>query len=212
MDDSTQIDAERARAEIASGALRGSALLDRLLAVPPLSRDAWVDALLAIEPLPPDDPALPRGAVPYLPCGVDEIVLMSREAPVSASDTLVDLGSGLGRVAILAHLATGARARGIEIQAHLVQSAITRAAELGLAEVSFVHGDASETELEGTIFFLYAPCTGAMLARLIARLEAVARRHPIVVCAVGVELRAASWLVERRTSSPSLVIYDSRTR
>lgn len=196
------------RAEIASGALRGARLLSQLRAVPFTGRDAWVDELLGVEP-PPPDVALPPGAVPYLPCGVDEIVAAVVEAPLRAHDELVDIGSGLGRVAILAHLLSGARCHGIELQAHLVAAAQERCAALELSEVSFVEGDAASTALEGGVFFLYAPCNGAMLAAVLERLLEVARRRPIVVAAVGVELHEP-WLVARETSLPALTLYDSR--
>jgi len=210
VNDALRIRARTARSEIKSGALRGTALLELIRAVPWLDRDVWVDELLGIEDPPPDIPDLPRGAVPYLPCGADEIVAMVLEAPVRPDDTLVDLGSGLGRAVILAHLLSGARAWGLEIQEPLVLRARARAAELGLAAVSFVHGDATETELDGSIFFLYSPCNGEMLTRLIRRLEQIARRRPIIVCAVGVEFHDAPWLVRRTTSNVSLTLYDSR--
>jgi hypothetical protein len=83
--------------------------MQRILSVPHAERDAWVDALLALPELPADSPGLPAGAVPYLPAGVAEILALVSEAPLREGDELVDLGSGLGRVAILAHLLSGAR-------------------------------------------------------------------------------------------------------
>ncbi len=210
VDDSLRIRARAARAEIASGALRGAALLELLCAVPFCDRDAWVDELLGIEPPPPDAPDLPRGAVPYLPCGVDEIIATVQDAPVGPDDELVDLGSGLGRVVVLAHLLSGARTRGIEIQAPLVDRARARCAALGLTAVSFVHGDAAGAELDGSIFFLYAPCNGDLLARVVRRLEDVARRRPIVVAAVALELPDVPWLAARSTSRVALTLYESR--
>ncbi len=209
MDDALRLRARAARAGIASGALRGAALLAALRAVPVLDRDVWVDELLGIEPPPPDGPELPRGAVPYLPCGVDEIVAMVEEVPVVPDDELVDLGAGLGRVVVLAHLLSGARTRGIEIQARLVDRARARCAALGLAAISFVHGDAAGAELDGSIFFLYAPFGGDTLARVVHRLEGVAQRRPIVVAAVGLELPDAPWLIARSTSSAALMLYES---
>jgi hypothetical protein len=210
VDDSLRLRARAVRAEVASGALRGAALLDALRAVPFGDRDAWVDELLEIEPPPPDAPDLPRGAVPYLPCGVDEILALMQEAPVGPGDELVDLGSGLGRVAILVHLLSGARTRGIEIQVPLVDRARARCAELGLTAVSFVQANAADCELDGSIFFLYAPFNGDLLARVVRRLEAVARRRPIVVAAVALELPDAPWLATRSTSSTALTLYESR--
>src|SRR5271156_2286574 len=116
MNESLRLSAQKARAAVRSGALRGAPFHELLLSIAEPDRDAWVDELLAIEELPLDVPDLPRGSIPYLPCEVDAIVAMVDEAPLRASDHLVDLGSGLGRAAILAHLLSGARASGIEIQ------------------------------------------------------------------------------------------------
>jgi predicted RNA methylase len=148
--------------------------------------------------------------VPYLPCGVDEIVAMVREVPVRPTDELVDLGAGLGRVAMLVHLLSGARALGVEIQAPLVHRARARCAELALADVSFVHADAADAELDGSIFFLYAPFGGGVLARVVRRLEDLARRRPIVLAAVGLELHDVPWLTARATSSVALTLYEAR--
>jgi len=210
VDDSLRIRARAARAEIESGVLRGAALLELLLAMPLDERDVWLDLVLGIEELPSDVPDLPRGSVPYLPCGVEEILATVHEVPVRPDDELVDLGSGLGRVVILAHLLSGARASGVEIQEHLVRSARARCEDLALADVSFVHANAVDVELDGSIFFLYAPFNGEMLRSVLRRIEEVARRKSIVVCAVGMELNDVSWLLPRKTSCLALTLYDSR--
>jgi hypothetical protein len=198
------------RAEIASGRLRGSALLARILSVPFVERDAWVDDVLGFVEPPPDVPDLPRGSVPYLPCAVDEILAMVREVPVLADDELVDLGSGLGRVVLLAHLVSGAAALGVEIQGPLVALARERARELALPRVSFVCANAAEIALDGSVFFLYAPFNGAMRAAVLRRLEEVARRRPIVVGAVDAELHDLPWLLRRDPpATTSLTLYDS---
>jgi len=203
------------RARIRAEGVERTALLESLLTVPPHDRDAWVDALLGIDELPTDAPDLPRDAVPYLPCSVDEILAVVREVPISADDELVDLGAGLGRVAILVHLLTRARSHGVELQAPLVRSARACCAALGLDGVTFTHGDAAETVLDGSVFFLYTPFSGATLTRALARLEEVARRRSIVVCAVGFELPRLAWLPPReRTGEPrsaiaALTLYES---
>jgi hypothetical protein len=209
VDPSLRLQANKARVEIADGALRGKPLLELLLSVPPGDRDVWTDELLGIRPPPPDAPDLPRGSVPYLPCGVEEILAVVRDAPVHPGDELVDLGSGLGRVAVLVHLLSGARTCGIEIQEHLVRDARARCDALALPDVSFVHADASKVELDGSVFFLYAPFNGAMFTSVLSRLEEVAHRRSIVVCAVGVELGGLPWLSPRASATPSVSLYDS---
>jgi hypothetical protein len=198
-----------AREQILAGTLRGGSLLERLLAVPFRDRDVWVDEVLGIDAPPPDAPDLPHGSVPYLPCGVEDIVAMVREVPLREGDELVDLGSGLGRVVVLGHLLSGARAWGVEIQEHLVVGARACTAELALSAVEFHHADAAETALDGSVFFLYAPFNGPMLTSVLRRVREVARRRPIVVAAVGLELRQERWLAPRRTSSAATMLYDS---
>jgi hypothetical protein len=179
------MDAAATRARVIAGDHR--AFGEALQKVAPHDRDAWTDAVLGIEPPPPDEP-LPAGAVPYLPCGVDEILAVVHGVPVGARDVVVDLGAGLGRVAMLVHLLSGSRTVGIEIQPQLVERARATA---------------------GSVFFLYAPFNGALLRRVLAKLSAVER--PFVVCAVDLELDV-DWLVSRPSSHRSVAIYDTVAR
>jgi SAM-dependent methyltransferase len=188
---------------------RGAALEALLHAAPFRERDALVDALFGFEACPPDMPSLPRGAVPYLPAGVDELLAFVHEAPVGVDDVVVDIGAGVGRAAVLVHLLSGAHARGIELQEPLVALARARCAALRLEDVTFVAADACDVMLDGSAYFLYAPCNGAMLARVLERLHDVARRRHIIVGAVGVELPGVEWLRARPTSCMSLTLYDS---
>lgn len=208
MNDELRQRAHNARAAIEAGTLRGAALGEEILAIPFGDRDAWIDELIGFDALPADAP-LPRGSVPYLPASVEEILTMVREVPVSADDVLVDLGSGVGRVLILAHLMTGARAVGIEIQEHLVAEARARCKALCIRGVTFDHANAAEIDLDGGVFFLYAPFNGEMLTAVLRQLQAVAQRRPIIVAAVGVELEGVPWLRARKTSCVSLMIYES---
>lgn len=186
----------------------GAVLFDRLMSTPPGDRESFIDRLLGIAP-PPADVDLPHGAVPYLPCGVDDILASVLEAPIKRDDVLVDLGSGLGRIVFLVHLLTGARACGIELQEPLVRMARASCRRLGLVDnVSFVHANAADVELDGSVFLLYAPCNGAMLTRVLERIEVVARRRSIIVCAVDLHLDVR-WLRPRSTSSLALTLYDS---
>jgi SAM-dependent methyltransferase len=141
--------------------------------------------------------------------GVAPIVRALIEAPVRRDDVFVDLGCGLGKVVVLAALITGARSRGIELQPTLVERA-RRAASAASVDVELTLGDARDAELgDGTVFYLYAPFTGAVLDSVLERLRAVASRRAIVVCALGLELDRASWLKRRDLDSFWLSIYDS---
>ncbi|HVU03498.1 MAG TPA: methyltransferase domain-containing protein [Polyangiaceae bacterium] len=189
-------------------ARRGLELAERLARLPPAERDRAAEVWLGIaEPPPTEAPG--AELVPYQPSGVSPIVRALREAVVTSDDVLVDLGSGLGKVVFLAALFTGAKARGIEREPALVRGAERAARELGL-DVGFSCEDVRDASLDdGTVFFLYTPCTGSALRRLLDRLHGVARRRAIVVCALGSDLpRDATWLVPRPTDAFWLTLYD----
>ena len=197
------------RARVIAGELRGAALMAVLCSVSPGDRDAWTDELLGI-PAPPPDAALPTGAVPYLPCGVDEILAILRDVPLEARDVFVDLGAGLGRVAMLVHLLSGCRTRGIEIQPHLVEQARATCKSLGL-DVELELGNVVDCDLDGSVFFLYAPFNGALLARVLDKLRQLVLRRAFVVCAVDLELDV-DWLVARPSSHRSVALYETAAR
>jgi hypothetical protein len=205
------LDPLAARAAVREGRLHGAALLDALSGVPYRERDRWLDALLALPELPADMPGLPRGTVPYLPCGVDAILHAVRGAPVRPDDVFVDLGAGLCRPALCAHLLSGARVMGVELQPHLVELARATAAGLGIDRATFLVGDAAALDIaDGTVFFIYSSFNGEALLRVLARLEAIAARRKIVICAVGFDLPETPWLRARPSESPELTFYDSR--
>lgn len=204
------LDPVAARAAVREGRLHGASLLDALARVPYRERDLWLDELLGLPELPADMPGLPRGTVPYVPCGVDAIVHAVRGAPLRPDDVFVDLGAGLGRPALCAHLLSGARVYGIELQPHLVELARATAARLGIDQATFLVGDAAALDLpEGTVFFIYSSFNGEALERVLARLEPIAARRTIVICAVGFDLPVLPWLRARRSESSELMFYDS---
>lgn len=78
-------------------------------------------------------------------------------AGVTRADLVYDLGSGDGRIVVLAAQKYGARAVGIEIDAALVERARTIAREAGVAErVRFVEGDLFTADVsDATVVTLY---------------------------------------------------------
>jgi SAM-dependent methyltransferase len=187
-----------------------SELLGWLASLPPGDRDALLEARFGIAA--GDLSAAPPGEhlVGYHPSGFDPILRALAEVPVGTDDVFIDLGSGLGKVVLLAALLTGATVRGVELQAPLVARAREAATRLGL-DARFVVADARDADLDdGTVFFLYVPFTGPVLSAVLERLRRVAERRAIVVCALGVDLEPAPWLVRRDLDAFWLAIYDSR--
>jgi hypothetical protein len=212
MDVTVRADALATREQLARGATDPADFRTRLLAVPPLQRDAWLDLVLGIEGVPDDGEQLPRGCVPYVPCSVDVLLRMIDAADVGESDVFVDVGSGLGRALLLTHLLTRARALGVEVQPHLVRGARALAAELNLPRCSVHEGDASallEALAGGSVFFLYCPFSGARLAALLDALEAVAARREIRICAVDLPLPPRCWLTRLALPWDDLAVYLS---
>jgi ubiquinone/menaquinone biosynthesis C-methylase UbiE len=165
-----------------------------------------------VDELPSDDPGLPRGCVPYLPCEAAAVLEGVRQAAVTREDVFVDVGSGMGRAALLAHLQTGASCIGLEIQPDLVRTAQGRADWLNLSRLRFLGGDAVDTVrfmTNGTVFFLYCPFGAERLGRFLEGLEEVARSRPIRVCCVDMPLLDLPWLTRLPSTSAHVDVYQS---
>jgi SAM-dependent methyltransferase len=182
--------------------------------VPAAERDAYADALLGIDGLAEDGPDLPRGCVPYVPCSVEVLLRTIDVAGIRASDVFVDIGSGIGRAAVLTHLATGAAAIGIEVQPALVRASRELAARCA-ARASFVEGDAAELVgriATGTVFFFYCPFSGERLDRALAALESLARGRALRICTVDLPIADRAWLERLTPPGGDLAVFRSRSR
>ena len=94
---------------------------------------------------------------PYVPTTRSVVREMLRVAGVSEGDVVYDLGSGDGRIPIMAAKEFGARGVGIEIDPDLVEKARTKAKMAGVADrVEFRRGDLFKTDLsDATVVTLY---------------------------------------------------------
>lgn len=148
--------------------------------------DALVSGLLRIEESSTSLASLDAGMVFYQPTPARHIFDAIERCGLGRDDVLVDLGSGLGHVPLLAAICTGARAIGIEWQAAYVEAAQQCASELRLARVRFEQGDVRDADLsEGSVFYLYTPFEGAMLREVLERLRNEAGRRAIRLCTLG---------------------------
>lgn len=132
-------------------------------------------------------------------------------AGVTADDVVYDLGSGDGRIVILAAQKYGARGVGIEIEPRLVALARDLAREGGVDDrVSFVEGDLFTADISpATVVTLYLSTTinadlePKLRRELRAGSRIVSQQFPIGVWTPSRTLRAAGqdlffWIVPER--------------
>jgi hypothetical protein len=148
----------------------------------------------------PDTPTVEPTAemVFYQPTPARHILDFIQRTALGADDVLIDLGAGLGHVAILTAICTEARAVGVELEPAYVACARRAAKRLNVSSVTFIEADARRAPLEeGTVFFLYTPFSGGMLRDMLDALRNEAERRPIRVGSFGPCTRtiaAEDWL------------------
>ena len=151
----------------------------------------------------------------YQPTAVRHILDLIELSGLSSADVLIDLGSGMGHVPLLASVLTGASCQGIEVEAAYVACAQQCARSLGLRRVTFLQQDARTADLAtGTVFHLYTPFTGAMLARMLERLRSEGANRRIKISTLGpctAVVAAQPWLQATAPPDPDqITLFHSR--
>jgi hypothetical protein len=179
--------------------------------------DALLHGLLRAEQAPVAAQHRDFEMIPYEPTPARAILDLIDQVRISPDDVFYDLGAGMGHVAMLVHLLTGATVRGVEIETAYCRHAQRCTEELGLAQVRFVNGDAREVDTtDGTVFFMYTPFTGLVLDTVLTALAHQARRRPLTLCTLGActfEVARQPWLRLRRPEARhayALAVFESR--
>lgn len=131
---------------------------------------------------------------------------------MTSGDVFVDVGAGLGRAALLAHLKTGAACIGLEIQPTLARTAQARADWMSLNRMRFLQGDAAEMVRfipTATVFFLYCPFGASRVQRFFEGLKDIAHARTIRVCCVDMPPLQAPWLAPTPSTSSRVDVYRS---
>jgi Histone methylation protein DOT1 len=122
----------------------------------------------------------------YQPTPARHIFSLIGITALTATDVLVDLGSGLGHVPILVSICTRAHSIGIELEGAHVECARQSAQRLNVNKVTFVRQDARAADLSsGTVFYLYTPFMGSILSAVLNRLRREAANRQIRICTFG---------------------------
>ncbi len=96
-------------------------------------------------------------AVPFVPTPPEIVEKMLQIAEVTSDDRVYDLGSGDGRIVIMAAQKFGARAIGIELDPKLVEESQKKIADLGLGKrAQIIQGNMFESDFRpATVVTLY---------------------------------------------------------
>jgi Histone methylation protein DOT1 len=163
-----------------------------------------------------DEPKVNLSAemVAYQPTPARHIFDLIRHIQLTAQDVFVDLGSGLGHLALLIAICTDARCIGVELEPSYVACSAKIARELNLTKATFLALDAREADLSGgTVFYLYTPFRGAILRAVLDRLRLESVTREIRVCTFGPctpIVAAESWLSFDPAESSHMPMFRSR--
>lgn len=147
--------------------------------------------------------------VAYQPTPARLIFDLLEQTALTAEDVLLDLGSGLGHVPLLASICTPARCIGVDVEPAYIAQARKCAQRLQLDQVKFLQQDARKADLTtATVFYLYTPFTGSILRSVLDRLRDESARRPFRVCTYGpcsATLANETWLKPAATPLPEQI-------
>jgi hypothetical protein len=148
--------------------------------------DELVSGALQLEEPSAEVVPLKREMVSYQPTPARHIFDFIGRAALTERDFLIDLGSGLGHVTLMASICTSANCTGIELEPAYVDCARKSARSLNLSNARFILGDVRAADLSrGTAFYLYTPFTGGILRDVLNLLRDEGVRRGIRICTFG---------------------------
>jgi hypothetical protein len=148
--------------------------------------DDLISGILQFEEPSAEIVQLESEMVSYQPTPARHIFDLIVRIALTERDFLIDLGSGLGQVTLMASICSAASCTGIELEPSYVNCAQKSARSLNLNNVRFIQGDARAADLSiGTVFYLYTPFTGTILRDVLNSLRQEAVRREIRICTFG---------------------------
>ena len=160
--------------------------------------DIFINGLFSFQDVPEQTKPLEPDMIYYQKTPARIVFELVEQSQFRKEDVFVDLGSGLGQVAILVHLLTGISAKGVEFEPAFYNYAQDCAAELNLSHVTFINADARKADYsEGTVFFMFTPFRGGILQEVLALLRKESLQRKIKIITYGpctTEVALQSWL------------------
>jgi hypothetical protein len=148
--------------------------------------DAFMDGLLSKHGDVATTAELEPEMVFYQKTPARVVFEMAAMGKFNEGDIFVDLGSGLGQVAILVNLITGIATRGIEFEPVYCTLAQANTSQLNLHNVTFINTDARNADYSnGTIFFMYTPFRGSILQEVLHMLQKESAQRTIRIFTYG---------------------------
>jgi hypothetical protein len=148
--------------------------------------DELISGVLQFEEPSAEVVPLESEMVSYQPTPARHIFDLIGRTALTERNFLIDLGSGLGHVTLMASICTSASCTGIELEPSYVDCARKSARSLNLNNVRFIQGDARTADLsDGTVFYLYTPFIGTILRDVLNSLRHEAVRREIRICTFG---------------------------
>ena len=145
-----------------------------------MTEQEW-EQLLQIKTAGRDDSQSDGEHHPYEPTDYSVLERLANSGYIRKKDTLVDYGSGKGRVSIFMTYQTGCRSIGIEYDERLWQKAMVNAKSAAArSRVSFILADAAEYELpdETDCCFFFNPFALHTLKRVLGQIFDSLQRRP----------------------------------
>jgi hypothetical protein len=168
--------------------------------------DVFINGLFGIDTEPVETRPLRPGMIGYQATPARFILDLIERIPLGPDDVFYDLGSGLGRVALLVGLLTSALVKGIEYDPGHCAYARQRAQQLPVSRVQFINADARMAHIaDGTVFFMYTPFRGKLLHDVLDRLNREVHHRPLTIATYGpctTEVAQLDWLVLSGSAVP----------
>ncbi|MFN2237192.1 MAG: class I SAM-dependent methyltransferase [Anaerolineales bacterium] len=148
--------------------------------------DSLLEALFFPTSAPGESRKRIAGMIRYEATPARVVLEMIDNLRLMPDDIFFDIGSGLGFVVMLVNLLTNIRCVGIEYDPAYCEYARNSAQSLNLSGISFIQGDARNTNLnDGTIFYMFTPFVNQVFNSVLERLRYTAIRKRIYICSYG---------------------------